>query len=35
MDFQLNEELLAFRDAAREFAQARMAPFAGWTCLRR
>lgn len=28
MDFQLNEELLAFREAAREFAQARMAPFA-------
>ena len=28
MDLQLNEELLAFREAAREFAQARMAPFA-------
>ena len=28
MDFCLNEELQAFRDAARDFAAARMAPFA-------
>lgn len=28
MDLELNEEQQAFRDAAREFAQARMAPFA-------